>query len=135
MDFGKILDHWEKKSKNSCQDSLYPNKDEFNTGNILTQSFGKSLKALKKMRPQDTLDLHGLTSSEAETELKKFLSESRNRGYTKVCVIHGKGIHSNGESILNKVVDNVLRDYPYTGKTGFSQQREGGKGSRWITFK
>ncbi|MCL2792712.1 MAG: Smr/MutS family protein [Spirochaetaceae bacterium] len=136
MDFGKILEHWEKESKNTCQGRLYPDKDKLNgDNNVLPQNRGKNLKILKKMKPQDTLDLHGLTSAEAEIELKEFLSESKRKGYTKVCVIHGKGIHSNGEGVLNKVVDNILKDYPYIGTTGFSQQKDGGKGSRWITFK
>ena len=131
MDFGKILENWEKKSKNSSRANPYPDKDS----KILDQNRGRNLKVLKKMKPQATLDLHGLTSSEAEAELKKFLLNSKNKGYIKVCVIHGKGIHSSGKSVLKKVVDNVLRDCPYTGTTGFSQQKDGGEGSRWIILK
>jgi DNA-nicking Smr family endonuclease len=139
MDFGKILEHWEKKSKSSSKGTSYPDKDKLNKGddNTLPQSCGRNLKILKKIKPQDTIDLHGLTSAEAEIELKNFLSNSKKKGYIKVCVIHGKGIHSGGggESILKKVVDNVLRDCPYAGTTGFSQQKDGGKGSRWIILK
>ena len=134
MEFGKILENWEKKSKNS--NTKYPDKDKFISKDSSSgQGRGKNLKILKKIKSQDTIDLHGLTSSEAEIELKNFLLNSKSKGYTKVCVIHGKGIHSNGESVLKKVVDNVLRNCPYVGTTGFSQQRDGGKGSRWVTFK
>jgi len=137
MDFGKILEHWENESKTNSKGAPYPDKDKkLGAGDaLLPQSRGRNLKILKKMKTQDTLDLHGLTSLEAETELKNFLLNSKNRGYKKVCVIHGKGIHSSGESVLKKVVDNVLRDCPYVGTTGFSQQKDGGKGSRWVTFK
>jgi DNA-nicking Smr family endonuclease len=136
MDFGKILEHWEKKNKNNCRKNSYSDKDKLNLENDnVIQNRGRNLKILKKMKPQATLDLHGLTSIEAEIELKNFLSNSKKKGYIKVCVIHGKGIHSGGESILKKVVDNVLRDSPYAGATGFSQQKDGGKGSRWIILK
>ena len=137
MDFGKILEHWEKKGKSNSKGAPYPDKDKkLGTGDaLLSQGRGKNLKVLRKIKPQDTIDLHGLTASEAETELKNFLLNSKNKGYKKVCVIHGKGIHSSGESVLKKVVDDVLRDCPYVGATGFSQQKDGGKGSRWVTFK
>ena len=134
MDFGKILEHWEKK--NNSRKNSYSDKDKLNPEkDILSQNRGRNLKILKKMKPQDTIDLHGLTSAEAEIELKNFLSNSKRKGYTKICVIHGKGIHSSGESVLKKVVDNVLRDCPYAGTTGFSPQKDGGKGSRWIILK
>ena len=134
MDFGKILKDWEKNNKISP----YPDKDKLSgKGNDSSpqRDSGRNLKILKKMKPQDTIDLHGLTSAEAEIALKNFLSNSKKRGYSKVCIIHGKGIHSNGESVLKKVVDNVLRDCPYAGATGFSQQKDGGKGSRWVILK
>ena len=134
MDFEKILNDWEKKTPGIP----YPDKDKIirkGDENIFIAGRGRNLKNLKKMKPQDTLDLHGLTSAEAEIALKNFLSNSRSKGYVKVCVIHGKGIHSNGEGVLKKVVDNVLRDCPYAGTTGFSQQKDGGRGSRWIIFK
>ncbi|MCL2294913.1 MAG: Smr/MutS family protein [Spirochaetes bacterium] len=132
MDFGKILENWEKRN----QSSSYPDKDK--TSNAAGEDIPKSsrnLKILKKMKPQATLDLHGLTSAEAEIELNKFLAFSKSKGYTKVCIIHGKGIHSNGEAVLVKVVDNVLKNCPFAGTTGFSQQKDGGKGSRWIILK
>ena len=136
MDFGKILENWEKGNKSNSKsqgNARYPDKD---TGDgALSKGKGRNLKVLKKIKAQDTIDLHGLTSAEAEIELKNFLLNSKNKGYTKVCVIHGKGIHSSGESVLKKMVDNVLRDCPYVGATGFSQQKDGGKGSRWVTFK
>ena len=138
MDFGKILENWEKNnSKAPGQgNAAYPDKDKLGRGDAdAAKNKGKNLKVLKKIKPQDTIDLHGLTSAEAEVELKNFLLNSKNKGYTKVCVIHGKGIHSDGEGVLKKVVDNILRDCPYVGATGFSQQKDGGKGARWVTFK
>ncbi len=138
MDFGKILEYWETKNQKNSHNSAYPDKDKYSRHGTESNSVnnqGKNLKNIKKMKAQAVLDLHGYTSAEAEKILQKFLLDSRNRGYIKVCVIHGKGIHSEGESVLTKVVDNVLRECPYAGMTGFSQQKDGGKGSRWIIIK
>ena len=134
MDFGKILEDWEK-SNNHSKENKYPDKDKMLKDNSLAQNRNRDLKILKKIKPQDTIDLHGLIAAEAEIALKNFLLNSKKKGYTKVCVIHGKGIHSSGESVLKKVVDTVLRECSYAGATGFSQQKDGGKGCRWIILK
>ena len=98
MDFGKILENWEKGNKSNSKshdNARYPDKDKLEAGDsAFSKSKGRNLKVLKKIKAQDTIDLHGLTSAEAEIELKNFLLNSKNKGYTKVCVIHGKGIHS-----------------------------------------
>jgi len=67
---------------------------------------GLSRMVLRKLRRkhlplEDTLDLHGLNSDEARKLLLEFLHNSTQHGLRHVCVIHGKGWHSDGgEGIL-----------------------------------
>ena len=58
---------------------------------------------------QDELDLHELTKEEAKEEVLDFLSEARSRGYYRIRIITGKGIHSeNNQDVLNKYVRSIL---------------------------
>jgi DNA-nicking Smr family endonuclease len=61
-----------------------------------------------KRAPEDTLDLHGFTVDEALKELKAFIMSSRLRGYYLIKIIHGKGLHSQGEAKLRALVEEYL---------------------------
>jgi DNA-nicking Smr family endonuclease len=85
---------------------------------------------------QDELDLHGMTSDEARTQVAAFLNDSVHEGFRCVRVIHGKGLRSkNREPVLKKKVaawlmrrDEVL---------AFCQARitEGGSGAVVVLLK
>jgi DNA-nicking Smr family endonuclease len=85
--------------------------DDIDTGDLI--SFlraglpGDILRKLKRghWAVQATLDLHGLTTTTARTELAKFLAFARHGGARCVRIVHGKGIRSaNGVPLLrNKV--------------------------------
>ena len=51
---------------------------------------------LLNMKPEAHLDLHGLHQDEAQDSLNRFITDCKARGYRKVLIIHGKGIHSSG---------------------------------------
>lgn len=67
---------------------------------------GISRMLLRKLRRgqiplQDSLDLHGLNSDEARVLLLEFLRHATDHALRHVCVIHGKGWHTDGgEGIL-----------------------------------
>jgi len=67
---------------------------------------GISRMILRKLRRgqfpvQDSLDLHGLNSDAARKLLLEFLREATRRGLRCVCIIHGKGRHTDsGQGIL-----------------------------------
>jgi DNA-nicking Smr family endonuclease len=46
--------------------------------------------------PEATLDLHGHRAAEAERAVVRFVRRQHNRGARRVCVVHGKGLHSDG---------------------------------------
>lgn len=69
-------------------------------------SNGLSRMTLRRLRRgqfpvQDTLDLHGLSSDAARRLLLEFLRDASGRGLRCVCIIHGKGRHTQtGEGVL-----------------------------------
>lgn len=83
---------------------------------ILTEFMrsGISRMSLRKLRRghwpvQDSLDLHGLSSEAARKLLLGFLHHATQQGLRCVCVIHGKGLHTNnGEGILKARVRHWL---------------------------
>jgi DNA-nicking Smr family endonuclease len=61
--------------------------------------------------PQATLDLHGLSGAEAELEVVRFVRHEQRRGSRRVCIVHGKGLHSpSGLGILCERVVHVLSE-------------------------
>jgi len=63
-------------------------------------------------QPQRKLDLHGLTSLEAEAETENFISVSMSEGLKTVRVITGKGYHSLSGPVLRdkiEILANLLK--------------------------
>jgi DNA-nicking Smr family endonuclease len=58
---------------------------------------------------EDELDLHGLTVAAAKPMLGSFLNGCGRSGYTRVRVIHGRGLRSeSGEGVLKRMVAGWL---------------------------
>ncbi len=57
-----------------------------------------------RLEVEDELDLHGLRTREAGTEVRRFLQESQREGKRWVSIVVGKGLHSPGGK-------GSLRDY------------------------
>jgi DNA-nicking Smr family endonuclease len=138
MDFKEILDAWEKRrsgtgAKQDMEEliSRYPPKAP------KEQQVQSSMEPRDPVtrEPQATLDLHGMTGREAEQALERFILLSRRRGLRKVLIVHGKGNHSQGEPVLQRVVRGVLEKSPYTGAFGPAERRHGGRGATWVAVR
>lgn len=59
---------------------------------------GSVAAALQKkgVVPEATLDLHGLRAEDAERDTVRFVRAQHRRGARRVCIVHGKGLHSDG---------------------------------------
>lgn len=83
----------------------------------------------KYYRPAEAeIDLHQMTKEEARTEVYAFLEEAEARGYKKIRIITGKGLHSvGGVGVLNAYVRDILdgRGYEYM----IAKYNEGGEGA------
>ncbi|HAE21683.1 MAG TPA: DNA mismatch repair protein MutS [Spirochaetaceae bacterium] len=81
------------------------------------------------------LDLHGKTATEAESALADFFNAARARSSRKLLIIHGKGLHSEGESVLGTLVARWLERCPAAGRNGKADRTQGGSGATWVLVK
>ena len=136
MDFGEILDAWEKKRGKSRSEgneliSRYPPDKDAGRQDVAE---GPGLD-IESMEPQSVLDLHGMNSREAEQALERFIYQARSRAVRKVLIVHGKGNHSQGEPVLQGVVRRYLEKCPYTGAFASAKRKHGGHGATWVVIR
>ena len=129
MDFGEILDAWEKgrvgRRGGGAGYEERPGKKK------RTDAAADA----RRLGVQAELDLHGLNGREAEQALERFVQDARRRGLRKILVIHGKGHHSQGEPVLQRVVRSFLEKCPYTGAFGPAGRKQGGRGATWVAVR
>lgn len=90
---------------------------------------------VRRMKPQAVLDLHGQSAAEAESSISRFLFDSSRRGLDKVLLIHGKGLHSAGDPVMEDVVRKALENNSLAGSFGFADRNQGGRGATWVRLK
>ncbi len=96
----------------------------------------KSRGYLEEMKCDARLDLHGLTREEAWKSLEAFVADAQKRGFKKIMIVHGKGIHTKDSSpVLGETVRKFIEIDKRLGTSGHPQAREGGKGSTWVILK
>ena len=92
-------------------------------------------RRLHLMKPEATIDLHGLTRDDAWSRLELFFADSIRRGFKKVLIIHGKGTHSAEDPVLRRMVRLFLEQNSHAGESGCSEKDSGGSGSTWVILK
>ena len=147
MDFGDILEKWEKQradpggiyDKDAA--ALWDKSGEKNTA-------GDRRYRLLRKKPEASIDLHGLNREEAWTALETFFENSRRNGFEKVLIIHGKGNHRNytltntllddsswNEGVLRDLARHFIESCSFAGESGQCTAREGGTGATWVILK
>jgi DNA-nicking Smr family endonuclease len=160
MDFGDILDQWDRqtaKARKSRRSGFGNGKAEKEPEKIdplaawlrihgiydkdaeaevaRANDAGAKRRRLLAKAADAVLDLHGLTRDEAWTALDNFFGNSRRRGYEKLLVIHGKGNHSRGETVLKETVRSFIENCPFAGESGHGGAAIGGSGATWVLLK
>jgi DNA-nicking Smr family endonuclease len=92
-------------------------------------------RRLHTKRPDAVIDIHGLTRDEAWEALERFFAGARERGFEKLLVIHGKGNHSQTESVLKRAVRDFIERCPFAGESGYAKPAAGGSGATWVLLK
>jgi DNA-nicking Smr family endonuclease len=86
-----------------------------------------------RLEVEAELDLHGLTTKEAERDVLRFLRTEQSRGRRWVCIVVGKGLHSpRGKGTLkDHVVEALSRRAPARFVLAFrtAPRRLGGRGA------
>jgi len=124
--FGDILDKW--ISVNGVQDKDVEDKDK-------QVSAQEKRRRLRNKKPDAELDIHGKTRDEAWQELEVFFGDAKEKGFEKIVIIHGKGNHSAGESVLKRVVMDFIERCPFAGESGRGKAASGGEGATWVLLK
>jgi DNA-nicking Smr family endonuclease len=92
-------------------------------------------RRLRALRPQRSIDLHGLSADEAVHRVERFLRRSAEEGLEKVLIIHGKGMHSASEPVLGRRVKELLQRLPLAGEFGAGKREWGGRGVTWVILR
>ncbi len=146
MDFGEILKRWEKGRARGEEPvdmeaalKRYPPAGKGGEARERERPSrsdpSQRAAGLKTLKPQAVLDLHGMSSAEAEEALDRFIRDCRSRGLSKVLIVHGKGLHSPGEPVLGRVVRSYLEKCPFTGAFGRAGREDGGRGASWVLIR
>ena len=97
--------------------------------------YSKFKPNIKTAKPQDTLDLHGLTRERALQSIKKFIFESKRNNLKIVLIIHGKGFRSENKTpVLKDLVEYYLATEGkyYIKYSAEAPARLGGGGAKLI---
>ena len=124
----RALEEW--LSANDVRD-----KDQEPEGGLCVAERNRESRRLSDLRPQASLDLHGMTGDEAESAIADFLRSAHRMGLEKVLVIHGKGLHSAGAPVLKKVARRSIETEPLAGRFGAADKADGGSGALWVLMK
>lgn len=97
------------------------------------------IKKIGKRGLRKTIDLHGMSSANAEHALVLSMEECRKKGIRELLVIHGRGQHSDPSEggVLKKLVRECL-EYRYAlSVRGFSTAlpKDGGEGATLVLLK
>ena len=94
-----------------------------------------SNKEIEAMPIDASLDLHGMTTREASVALAEFFRTAESMGCRKVLLVHGKGLHSSAEPVLEGFVKRWLENRASAGRSGHADAANGGKGATWVLLK
>lgn len=99
---------------------------------------GVSIKKLRRsrLRVGDELDLHGMTSIEAEKMLHDFLHSAKRKGINLVRIIHGKGYNSkDGVAVLKPLCKRLLAEEHDVLAFHEAGMSEGGSGALLVYLR
>lgn len=125
-------------SQSAASKSSGPN---WNAGTTLVAASRAEMKRLRagKVRPQQTIDLHGFTLDRAYQHLCNEIARATTAGYRCVLVIHGKGQHSTaGALTIKEALAEWLGEPPLVqrirGRT-LAQPKDGGAGASYLLLR
>ncbi len=82
------------------------------------------------------LDLHGLTSTQAQRQLWHFVATSRQKNYRCLRIVHGKGYRSAGnQPVLKNHVNSWLRQHWDVLAFCSACPKDGGTGAVWVLLR
>jgi len=138
VNFGNILAEWEGRhtpSQKAMEEWLCNNKITDKDANAEGTHAGENRRRLLHAKPDDILDIHGLTSENAWITLDHFFTNARDDGCKKLRIIHGKGNKSQGKTVLGNIVREYIEKCRFAGESGYEKAANGGTGATWVLLK
>ena len=134
-----------KPTKRSIPEKAFPFIEDINLASVKAEDFicykqpGISNKVLRKLRKgqynvEKILDLHGMTTVEAEEAIDHLLQQALHQGVRTILIIHGKGHHSDTPILKNKV-NHWLRAMPAVLAFCSATTSHGNRGAIYILLK
>jgi DNA-nicking Smr family endonuclease len=81
-------------------------------------------------------DLHGMTTADACASVKQFIESSRHSRHRCVCIVHGRGLHSEGKTaILRARVREYLRSHRSVLAYADAPRSDGGTGAVYVLLR
>lgn len=116
--------------------------DQYDDADEVEPSAGepRRMKQLRqgKLKPQQTLDLHGCYRDEARQKVRHFLMNRHAEGLHTVLIITGRGNRSpNGESVLRTDIENYLTTHSaaWVVEWGRAPRQYGGEGALVVFLR
>jgi DNA-nicking Smr family endonuclease len=84
----------------------------------------------------DRRDVHGMTADDACASVKRFLESSRHKQHRCVCIVHGRGLHSEGNVPVLKIrVRECLRSHRSVLAYADAPRSDGGAGAVYVLLR
>jgi DNA-nicking Smr family endonuclease len=125
-------------SQVAAPDASGPNR---NSGATLALASRAELKKLRagKIRPQQTIDLHGFTRDNAYRRLCHEVARAATADFRCLLVIHGKGQHSSiGAVTIRDALSDWLTQPPlaqHVAGCTLAQPKDGGSGASYLLLR
>jgi DNA-nicking Smr family endonuclease len=85
---------------------------------------------------RDWHDLHGMTAADACASVARFIESSRHSRHRCVCIVHGRGMHSEGKtSVLRARVRMYLRSHRSVLAYADAPRSDGGTGAVYVLLR
>ena len=128
--FADIYSKWEQEhdEKGAINKKIRSSETESKQGPTISQ--------VRSMKVQDELDLHEMILEDAIKAVNDFRDIRYKKGFRKVRIITGKGLHSdNGTSVLRPAVIQLVNNHPKVRETFVPKASEGGSGALSVILK
>jgi DNA-nicking Smr family endonuclease len=119
---------------NSSADDAHGPDDDF-------AAHGVDRREIKKLKRGqyivgDRCDLHGLTAADACARVRLFLDNSRHGRHRCVCIVHGRGLHSDENvAVLRTRVREYLRSHRLVLAYADAPRGDGGAGAVYVLLR
>jgi DNA-nicking Smr family endonuclease len=100
----------------------------------------RALRRLERgeVRPERRIDLHGLTAGAARRAVRAALAAALASGQRCLLVIHGRGLHSDGDATLRESLPTWLTEAPHARDVlafASALPRDGGAGACYVLLR